>query len=91
MPQRPPQALGAYIDKEIMIHHDDESATQGVLKGFDSNMNMYLVLASRIENQVECDGGPHSKPLGAVIILGSNVSAVYAKEGMEVLHMDDRN
>ena len=77
--------LEAYINKEVIIHHIGGIETQGVLKGYDSNLNMYLVLASRITADNHSNGSTESTPLGAIIIRGCNISAIFLKEGRELL------
>ncbi|KNH08992.1 Ribonucleoprotein LSM domain eukaryotic/archaea-type [Perkinsela sp. CCAP 1560/4] len=72
--------LQHHIDKEIIIHHVGGLETQGLLKACDSNMNMYLTLASR---KSVCGG--ELRPLGAIFVRGSNVSSVLLKEGLEEL------
>mmetsp|Transcript_606 Transcript_606/g.1014 ORF Transcript_606/g.1014 Transcript_606/m.1014 type:complete len:90 (+) Transcript_606:80-349(+) len=76
--------LKSYLNKEVVIRHIGNLETQGLLNACDSNMNIYLTLASR--KSTSSDGNVNQEPLGAVVVRGSNVASVMLKEGLETLY-----
>ena len=68
-------AMEKYVGKPVIVHCDDGRVITGVLKGFDSNVN--LVVA----NATEQYPGFADQQLGAVIVRGSAVVDVVPKDG----------
>ena len=83
------QNLEKYIDKEVVVFHVGGRETHGVLKGFDTSMNLSMVctlemLSDSAQTDEEKSAGIRpSRPLGAVLAKGSSVLAVAPKDGME--------
>lgn len=76
-------SLEKYVGKGVVIHGVDGRVVHGILKGFDSNLN--LVLANTMEVIRDLTGAEHptapqERRIGPVVIRGAAVSSVEARD-----------
>jgi small nuclear ribonucleoprotein (snRNP)-like protein len=73
-------SLEKHLGRQVVVTVAEDRELRGVLKGFDSNMN--LVLGETVEHTV-VDDVPCRRPLGAAIVRGPTVIAVCRADSLK--------
>ena len=68
MQQRPLDVLGNSENKRIIIHVKNRDKITGMLKAFDSHLNIWLE-----EAEVQSADGENNVKLGTVLVRGDNI------------------
>lgn len=82
-------SLEKYVDRKVVVSCTEGRELQGVLKGFDSNMN--VVLGNAVEllrdmNNIDMrrgEGATTSRKLGPCVVRGGNIVVIYPQDGVE--------